>query len=369
MKRHTASTTELKLPTGKTMLDAVTFAATLVSKPADIDPQLDRVRAITASRKADDLTADDTRTLREVYDYIETYLTEKELIRSFTRESVQLRVYEYLSGEHRSRLARPLGAIWALAIGGALLAAFAPEALVSSAVKSTLAVAVFFAAIHLGAAWMFWSGLKNFKDKMRQAYLPICIGIIIVGVTMLQVPFALSIGQYDSLWFRYGTSGLFIMIAAALLYVGVRRFAILSGVKSVFVSVKNVVFLAVVASVVMSLLPRPASDVPAWIMTMSFFILVSGAVLALVAARVMLLARRSLGFVYKRPMAWFAAELVISGLTFAQFAILQVVATPDNPYEAQGFATLPLVISAFVLLKASTSFKRIDTSIVRNHEI
>lgn len=367
MKSHLSSS--LELPADKTMLDAVTYAATLVSKPNEIDAQLDRVRSITATHTAKDFTKDDKEILREVYEYLEDYLVNKEALRSFTRDSVRERVYNFLSGKGALRLAKPLAIIWILAIAGLIAANLLPSTVLTADVKPTLGIALFFVTIHLGAAWMFWTGLKNFKDETRHAYFPICIGIALVGLTMLQVPLALAAGQYDSLWFRYGTSGLFITIAAGLIYVGVRRFALLSRLSSRLTKLPIVIGLCLGLSIFMSILPRAASDVPAWIMIMSFFILTTGATLAFTAAWLVALARKSLGIVYKRPMAWFMASLIISGFTFAQFALLQVIATPDNAYESQGFATMPLVVSAFVLLKASTSFRRIDTTIVRNNQL
>lgn len=363
------SSASFSLPADKTILDAVTFAATLVSKPREIDAQLDRIRSITATRSSKKFNDADTQILREVYDYIEDYLVEKETLRSFTRDSVRQRVYDYLNGKRATRLGMPLAVIWAIALVGIVGANLLPESILPATIKPVLGIASFFVTIHLGAAWMFWTGLQNFKDKTRWAYLPICAGIILVGITMLQVPLALSIGQYDSLWFRYGSSGIFITIAAGLIYMGVRRFASLSGINNKLMSIPIVAGICIGTAAIISILPRPASDVPGWVMVVSFFILIIGAVLAFASAALVSVTRRALGVVYRRPMAWFMASLIISGLTFAQFAILQVVATPDNPYEAQGFATLPLVVSAFVLLKASTSFRRIDTTIVRDNQL
>lgn len=368
MASHVASTS-FNLPADKSILDAVTFAATLVSRPSEIDAQLDRIRSITATRGPEQFTSHDKQVLREVYDYIEEYLVKKETLRSFTRDSVRQRVYDYLSGKRATHLRVPLAIMWAIAVAGAVGANLLPESILPASIKPTLGVVLFFVTVHLGAAWMFWTGLRNFKDRTRWAYLPICIGIILVGITMLQVPLALAIGQYDSLWFRYGSSGIFITVAAGLIYTGVRRFASLSGVTNKLMSLPVIASLCIAIATIMSILPRPESDVPAWVMIASFFILVTGAVLAFASAALVAITRKALGVLYKRPMAWFIASLIISGLTFAQFAVLQIVAEPNNPYETQGFATLPLVISAFVLLKASTSFRKIDTTIVRGEQI
>src|SRR3990167_8170310 len=86
MDTHSPS---LQLPQNISLLDAVTFIATLVSRPSDIDQQLDRVRSITAQLSAHELTQEDEAVLGEVYVYVEDYFVNKESLRSFTRESIR----------------------------------------------------------------------------------------------------------------------------------------------------------------------------------------------------------------------------------------------------------------------------------------
>jgi len=358
----------LELPAGKTILDAVMFAASLVSKSGDIDAQLDRVRSITAQRTTSELTKEDHRTLREVYEYIEEYLVTKESLRAFTRESVRERTNDYLTGgKSRVSLGRPLGVMWAIAIGGTLAAALAPETIVSATVKPTLAITIFFVTINLGAAWMFWTGLQNFKDKIRRAYLPICLGVALVGLTLLQAPIAVLTGQDTSLWFHYITSGLTIPIADALLYIGMRRFAQIGCIHSRLLSAKLVAALCVGFAALAIIAPLPDTGVPDWALSVSLTILTLGAVLAAVTARITFVVRRALSAAYKRPMTWFLIMSILSALSCVQYAVLQLAATAEQPFNPQAIGLITLVISALVTLKAGTSFRRIDTAKV-SHE-
>jgi len=85
----------------KTALDLVTFAAGLVSNTAEVDPTLDKVRGITAQLGPDQEPADaDKQILFDVYLQIETYLTTKESIRTFTKDDLRSR----LSPELRTQL-------------------------------------------------------------------------------------------------------------------------------------------------------------------------------------------------------------------------------------------------------------------------
>lgn len=361
MAQHTSH--PLELPVGKTMLDAVMFAASLVSKTSDIDTQLDRVRAITAQRTSTQLTKEDDKTLHEVYTYIEDYLVTKESLRAFTHESVRKRIQNYLTGgKQRQSLAKPLSVMWAVVVIGALAAFLAPDTIVSDAVKPTLAITIIFATIDLAAAWMFWSGLRNFKDEIRKAYLPICLGVALLGLTLVQVPFAVLAGQDTSVWFHYISSGIAIPAANMLLYLGIRQFARIGGIKQKLLSAKLVTLLCISIAVLIILLPKPDTGVPDWALSTSLVILMTGALLAAVTARITFAVRQALSRAYTWPMTWFMIFLIISALSCVQYAYLQLVATAEQPYDPRGIGLFVLVASALITLKAGTSFRRIDTS-------
>jgi hypothetical protein len=81
----------LQLPANASYVDTVIGVAQLVSKPADIDTELDKVRAITAREgsAAKQLSPSDEAVLRDVYLHIETYLTTNEPLHAFTKEGLR----------------------------------------------------------------------------------------------------------------------------------------------------------------------------------------------------------------------------------------------------------------------------------------
>ena len=362
MDTHSPS---LQLPQNISLLDAVTFIATLVSKPSDIDQQLDRVRSITAQRSAHELTQEDEAVLGEVYVYVEDYLVNKESLRSFTRESIREKLGNQLQDRPQLRKSHPVAGTVLVALGSGALAMMIPEAIMPMTVKVTLAMTLFLAILHLGAVGMFWSGLRNFKDEIRQAYLPICIGIGLVGVTLLQIPVAVWFGEDDSTWFRYIASSITIPIAGALFYAGMRRFARIGGIKSRLLSAKTVTALCILLAGVVILLPRP-SDLPLSVIAPSFAILTIGATLSVVTATIAAKVRRSLSAAYKQPIAWFMAMLLVSAFSCVQFILLQMFATVDQPYNPSGLAIIPLFVSGFVIVKAGASFRKIDTTVTKS---
>ncbi len=73
-----------------TFIDAVTYAASLVSTPAAIDSALDKLRVITSNLKSDmALTAEEKMVLVRLYLEIERYLTTKEPLRQVTRQQLR----------------------------------------------------------------------------------------------------------------------------------------------------------------------------------------------------------------------------------------------------------------------------------------
>lgn len=74
----------------KTVIDMVTYAASLVSNAEEIDPLLDKLRTTTAKlRPGEKLSADETRLLVATYLKLEHYLTTKEAIRKFTEKEIR----------------------------------------------------------------------------------------------------------------------------------------------------------------------------------------------------------------------------------------------------------------------------------------
>lgn len=80
----------LQLSPNASYVDVVAATASLVSKPAAVDSELDKLRNITASTpnlKA--LSKEDKTTLKQVYLYLEEYLVTREPLAKFSREALR----------------------------------------------------------------------------------------------------------------------------------------------------------------------------------------------------------------------------------------------------------------------------------------
>lgn len=74
-------------------VDMVTYAAGLASNSSDIDPMLDKLRAVTVKlRPGETPSGADTKTLVQTYLEIEHYLLTKEAVRNFSRDEIRRQI-------------------------------------------------------------------------------------------------------------------------------------------------------------------------------------------------------------------------------------------------------------------------------------
>jgi hypothetical protein len=92
------------------------------------------------------------------------------------------------------------------------------------------------AMLFLGAATQFLSGLAAFKSGLRAAYRMLASGIILFSVAIVQLPVLGLFNLWDSAWINGGGAILPFVIAAALMYAGLRRFAFLLQLKKWYLS-------------------------------------------------------------------------------------------------------------------------------------
>jgi hypothetical protein len=93
LKNFFGGSQQSSLTGAKTVLDMVTNTAALASNSSEIDPILDKVRAITSRNTPGQvLSAADEDILLGVYLGLEVYLTTKEPIRTFTKEELRGRL-------------------------------------------------------------------------------------------------------------------------------------------------------------------------------------------------------------------------------------------------------------------------------------
>lgn len=123
-----------------------------------------------------------------------------------------------------------------------IVAYFIPSAPSSSAAAHIvahhvrLALTVFMAACFCASALLYVLDLTVFRSSLRVAYRWFSAGNILFALAMLQWPVIVLSGQERSFWALSGMVALPFLLATLLMYVGMRRFALLLGIKSIATS-------------------------------------------------------------------------------------------------------------------------------------
>jgi hypothetical protein len=180
----------------KTPIDINVYLASLVSDSRAVDPLLDPMRQVTASiSSASELTEAQVTILNQVRHNLEDYLLTREPARFFTADSLQAQIDYHFKGNNARRAALMFFSILALTAAGTALVGW----LIPTAQTQRLEVVITtcFALLHLGAALLFVLALKAFTARLRTAFVWICSGIVILGLSLVIQP----------LWAVFGITG------------------------------------------------------------------------------------------------------------------------------------------------------------------
>lgn len=217
------------------LIEKVSYTASLITDVRKVDPLLDVLRSITArAQSAGDLTKQDISKLTDLQTQLEEHLVKREKVRLFTPDSLKLQIQQHLQGENPYRRSkRLLQALIGAAIIIPLLTLLIP--LDGTRQHILLVSTTAFSIVQLSAAWLFLSALKSFQTKVRQAFVILCTGLGLLGLSSLAQPMIEILGQHGNPYVS-GAQVMPIVIAASLLYIGIYRYAILVGVRSRLIS-------------------------------------------------------------------------------------------------------------------------------------
>ncbi len=341
------------MASGRTLIDKVVYTASLVSSPTDIDVPLDTLRKVTA-REDGPLGQADTAKLNSLQGELENYLVTRERLRFFTRESLRVQIDQYMQGYTSSKsrilLLIVVGVAIALAVGAASL----PLSSISQRVQAGGATA--FSAITVGAAWLFLAALPAFQSRLRQAFIVICTGMILLGLSLLEQPIIeiFELREVSSLLYPIP-----ILVAATLFHIGNAMYVRLAGVKTVLTKAWPVVVVCLVASVITFFLPHPPSAEAELVYDLAAAIWVCILVLPVVSAIILAKAAQSLPELYKVPIGrLFQAMIPIIVVCAYQYVVRVVAGSYMDGIVAYVLFSLILVM-AIGLLRAGYAFNKI----------
>lgn len=342
----------------KSILETVTYLASLVSNPHDIEEEIDQVRTVTSHLSdGKPLSPKDKKALAQVEDQLRNYLLRKDSLRSFTRESLDRKVNEHFANTEQpvKHLRVIFGAFWILALIAGVLPFAIPNGFDMS-IRGQLAALLFLNVMHVGTAWFFLTALSGFKPELRPAYIYICIGTIIVGLSQIQLPVVAIWRLSGWPWFHYGGFMVPFAVATALMYAGLRVYARVAGVR-VLTSAPGFVGIAAIVAAATAIIPHssqvasePFFRLSLVALTLNALFAGSGAILAYrIAGRV--------GQIYGRALAMLFWTLLFATAGSLEYAsVIFVLGQLAGAQEA--LAALPFIISELLMLQSGYLFKK-----------
>lgn len=219
---------------------------------------------------------------------------------------------------------------------------------------------------HTTGAVLFLANLDVYKKKLRRAYIILALGAVLAGGATLQ----LSILTFLNLWETpYGASGAIMLpflLSGITMYMAIRSFAKLVGVKDVMVKAWIVLPAALILAALSTLLPHAANPAMTEI---GYDIVVGISVwsgsLMLFAAYLAYKLQQNTGDHYTHAMIWLKRNLVVSGLVLLYVGVVNLIYVDFNYYFVV-FNNLTAVVSGFIWIRAGYAFaltKYYDTDV------
>ena len=300
---------------GTALVDRIVYTASLATRADDVGPILDPLRVITArTNNTAELSPADKATLADVQQKLEHYLLTQEKVRLFTPESLREQIAKHEAGDpakkSRLQLQIVIGAAFVTALG---LALFLP--LDTPEQRGLVGGATAFSLLTVGAASLFLTALPSFQSQLRRAFLFICAGVTLLGLSLLGQPVMeiFNLRQYAATSILYTAP---ILIAALLFHTGDALFARLVGVTSRWTTALPLIVGGVAIVLFSCLVPHPTTSESELVHDLvaslwGVMLLTPG-----ISAIVLTLAIPKLSDLYKRP---------ITLLFQAMFPIIMVV--------------------------------------------
>lgn len=341
------------------LIEKVTYTASLASDATAIDTIMESLREVTARiSSSDDLSTQDVATINNVQSKLENYLVTQENLRTFTPESLKLQIEQRLQGNDAYKRTRlQLAIALFLTVAAVVVATQLPGAPKEPFLLVRLAGFTAVAALHLSAAWLFLSALASFKSELRKAFIVLCIGIILLGLALLEQPIIelLSLRNTDFI-------GIFIsiplVIAAATIYTGIYLYARTVGVRS------SVVWPLALGASVMVLVSFLSPHAPASEPELAYDIAATlqgwVAIFPIISLPIMTMVVHKLAEIYKPPARALQQALVIIILVTVYVYAVRLIGGSKLDGIVGIIALTLLILEGVYLVRAGYVFNKVS---------
>lgn len=264
-RAHAISPTVRPTDYDHSLIDRIIYLGSLASVRRDIDPMMDTIRGITASWQPEHpLATQDRSALEGLESQLKAYLVARDPLRSFTSQDLEKR----LQTQGRSKVSgisnhiRALGATLIGAVVAAVLPFVIPVSLALTT-RLTVGVTLLLVVISLGTLWFYLTALRNFKPELRRSFLYICVGVIFLALESTHYAIIQLFGLGDHPVFRYAGLTWLITLSFVFIFLGLRTYARILGIKTRFASWPAFVLGLATTTAIAILLPHNSHILPA----------------------------------------------------------------------------------------------------------
>lgn len=225
-----------------------------------------------------------------------------------------------------------------------------------------LGVTLGMAVTYAGASVIFLRNLRGFTQRLRRAYIILCIGFSLFGLASVQLPLVVYSGAVESFFRGTGLVAVPFVVSLLAILFGMRAFARLFGVRSIATNYWFAFLPPIAIAALYSLLPHAATSTTEANFDAANAFSVFNAWINLVVLVQVLQIKRRAGVLYSNALAWLVVcfSLLEVGVIGYLSAVLPF---GDEQWFLVGAVPLvPLLIAAFCLLRSSYAFSRITDS-------
>jgi hypothetical protein len=226
--------------------------------------------------------------------------------------------------------------------------------------RFTMSLSVVSALLNCAAIPFFIIGIKNFKQELQRAYIILCIGIGVFGLSQAQLPI-INYYHLEAAWIDTGAIALPYLVGIAGIFWGIRSLSKLLGIKTIWQSTFVALLSIAMLSYAASFLPHVPVIIDETSYDISVAISILDSVFLLFSTMLVLKTRQKVGSAYVKAMHWLYIALATATFAGWSYAIGQLLTTTGNWYYDYSLPVVPFIASALVFVIAGYVFKAIDT--------
>lgn len=214
---------------------------------------------------------------------------------------------------------------------------------------------VLMACMYVGAAVLFINNLDVYKTKLRRAYIALALSIGVVGLGMLQISVIAALDLWRSPYVLGGGMMFPFLISGIIIYLAVRKIALLVRYKHIFNKWWLSLPFAFVTAYATSFLPHVPVTLEETGFDIGIAVITSAATLLFISGILVIGIRRHTGALYTSSMTWLARASFLSSVVLAVQCIYYLITT-DYDHIVTRTNTIIAIISGFWWIRAGYTF-------------